>query len=61
MESGMMARVGTVSLRAPILHCLYHEEEGAATLQVKMPPPGYSSRGYGPHEIISVNPARLHK
>ena len=43
-----MARVGTASLRVAFLHHLYHEKEGAAMLQAKTPPPGYSSRGYAP-------------
>ena len=39
MESGPMARVGTVPLRAALLHYLCHEEEGAAMLQTKTPHP----------------------
>ena len=55
-----MARVGTVPLRVALLHCLCHGEEGAAMLQVKMAPPGYSHSRYGPHASISANPG-LHK
>ena len=56
LKSGMTATVGTVPLRLALLHHLYHEEE-AATLQVKRPPPGYSSSGYGPHVTTSANPS----
>ena len=61
MEFGMMARVGTVPLRATLLHCLYHVKERAAMQQAMTRPPGHSSRGYGPHATISANPAGFYE